>query len=47
MFRIQGAPDMAEEKKEANDATRNNVFTFVLICVAIRIAPYLVARVKQ
>jgi hypothetical protein len=42
---MQGAHDMeAEEKKEGKDQTRNNIFCFIAICAAIRIAPYLMTR---
>uniref|UniRef100_A0AAG5DFN9 Uncharacterized protein n=1 Tax=Anopheles atroparvus TaxID=41427 RepID=A0AAG5DFN9_ANOAO len=44
MFRMQGLPptDAAEEKRKVRLAVQQNLFAFVTLCVAIRIASTLV-----
>ncbi|EDS37656.1 hypothetical protein CpipJ_CPIJ002917 [Culex quinquefasciatus] len=46
MFRMQGLPptDAAEEKRKVRKAVQQNLFAFVALCVAIRIAPILLNR---
>ncbi|EAA43748.2 AGAP004748-PA [Anopheles gambiae str. PEST] len=46
MFRMQGLPptDAAEEKRKVRQAVQQNLFAFVTLCVAIRIASVLMEQ---
>lgn len=39
MFRLSGVPqiDAAEEKRRVRESVKTNVFSFVLLCTAIRL----------
>lgn len=43
MFRLSGLPqiDAAEEKRRVRENVKSNVFSFVLLCAAIRLGDYL------
>ncbi|XP_012161853.1 uncharacterized protein LOC101460051 [Ceratitis capitata] len=46
MFRMPPQIDPAEEKKRVKADVRNNFVFFVVLCVAIRIAPFALGKIK-
>lgn len=46
MFRLSGLPqiDAAEEKRRVREGVKTNVFSFVVLCAAIRIGKRFIAK---
>lgn len=49
MFRLSGLPqiDAAEEKRRVRENVKSNIFSFVLLCAAIRIGKQLIWKITN
>lgn len=47
MFRIPVQEDPAEERRKVRETVKSNLFTFLAMCVAIRISKYSINSKKK